>query len=131
MFRHRPKGDLPKRFTFVDAVFIALLLSAGSASIPLMATMAPRVATIYRDNRIVAQYPLSSPVEFSIKGASGDVSVRIRDGAVSVVSSHCPRQICRHTSAIKRPFEQVVCVPNHILIEIRSTGTRRFDAIAR
>jgi hypothetical protein len=122
---------LPKRMTIIDAVIIALLLLSGCAFIPFLSTHSPAVVVVYRDNNIIAQYPLSSRSDFSIQGASGPMTVRIKDGNVSVVSSTCPRQICRHTAPVSRPFEQIVCVPNHILIALRSPATRRFDAIAR
>ena len=122
---------LPKRMTVIDAVIIGLLLLGGCAFIPFLSTHAPAVAIVYRDNNVIAQYPLSSRSDFSIQGALGPMAVKIKDGKVSVVSSTCPRQICRHSAAVSRPFEQIVCVPNHILIELRSPATRRFDAIAR
>ena len=123
--------ECPRRFAPLDTLLILALLCAGIWFIPFAASHAPSSAVIYRDNRIVAEYPLSSPAEFFIKGESGGVTVRISDAAVSVVSSRCPRQICRHSGAIRRPFEQIVCVPNHLLIEIRSGGGRDLDAIAR
>jgi hypothetical protein len=131
MPRTRIPGERPRRFTPLDALLILALLCAGTAFIPFAASQAPASVVIYHDNRIVAEYPLSSRQEFYIKGESGGVTVRISNAAVSVVSSRCPRQICRHSSAIRRPFEQIVCVPNHLLIEIRSGGGRDLDAIAR
>lgn len=131
MSRTRVTRDCPRRFAPLDALVILALLCAGTAFLPFAASHAPSSAVVYRDNRIVAEYPLSSPAEFFVKGQSGGVTVRISDAAVSVVSSRCPRQICRHAGAIRRPFEQIVCVPNHLLIEIRSGGGRDLDAIAR
>jgi hypothetical protein len=131
MSRAGVPSESPRRFTPLDAVLILALLCAGSAFIPFAASHAPSLAVVYRDNRIVAEYPLSSPAEFFVKGENGGVIVRISDAAVSVVSSRCPRQICRHSSAIRRPFEQIVCVPNHLLIEIKSGERRDIDAIAR
>jgi hypothetical protein len=126
-----PYRQSPRPFTPLDAILIGMLLCAGIAFIPIAASHAPSSAVVYRDNRIVAEYPLSRPAEFFIAGETGGITVRIKNDAVSVVSSHCPRQICRHSSAIRRPFEQIVCVPNHLLIEIRSGGGRDLDAIAR
>lgn len=127
----RSSHEYPRLFTPLDALLIGALLYAGIAFIPFAASHVPSSAVVYRDNRIVAEYPLSQPVEFFIAGENGGITVRISDNAVSVVSSQCPRQICRHSSAIRRPFEQIVCVPNHLLIEIRSGGRRDLDAIAR
>jgi hypothetical protein len=131
MLRTRAPCERYRRFTPLDALLILALLCAGIAFIPIAASHAPSSAVIYHDNRIVAEYPLSSPKEFFIRGENGGVTIRISDAAVSVVSSRCPRQICRHSRAIRRPFEQIVCVPNHLLIEIRSGGGRDLDAIAR
>lgn len=124
-------SNIPRRITVVDIVLCVAVLAAGALFIPLAATSAPAVAVVYRDNRIVAEYPLSTPVEFTVTGGNGDVGLRIRDNAISVVSSRCPRQICRHAGSISRPFEQIICVPNHLLVELRSGGGREIDAIAR
>jgi hypothetical protein len=131
MTRAAVLGLEPRRFTVLDALLIAALLCSGSAFIPFMVSLAPGVAVVYRDNTIVAQYPLSSAAEFFIKGAQGGMRVKIADGALSVMSSQCPRQICRHTGSISRPFEQIVCVPNHLLVEVRSGKKRDIDAVAR
>jgi hypothetical protein len=127
-----PAGLKPTRtFTPLDAFVILLLLCAGIAFIPISASQTPTTATIYRDNTVVARYPLSIPTEFFIQGANGRIKARIEHGALRIDSSDCPRQICRHTAPISRPFEQIVCVPNHVLIEISSGGKKQIDAIAR
>ncbi|MBN2038167.1 MAG: NusG domain II-containing protein [Chitinispirillaceae bacterium] len=124
--RQRPRSLAP-----LDAVVMALLLCAGIAFIPITASHAPATATVYRDNTVVAHYPLSASAEFFIQGANGRMKARIEHGALRIDSSNCPRQICRHSAPISRPFEQIVCVPNHILIEISAGGREEIDAIAR
>ncbi|MBN1128540.1 MAG: NusG domain II-containing protein [Chitinispirillaceae bacterium] len=123
--------SVPRRMTIADVFLIILLLASGALFIPLTASTVPASAVVYRDNRIIAQYPLSSPADVVVKGGNGDVTLRIGNGGIAVVSSRCPRQICRHTGSISRPFEQIICVPNHLLIELRSSDKREIDAITR
>lgn len=109
-----------RTFTLLDFLLILLAISGAVSSIPLIQANQPSTIAIYKDNTLYAEYPLNEEREFSIKGHEGLMKIRIRDGHVSVCSSTCRKQICVRSGAISKPYQQLVCAPNHVLIEIHS-----------
>jgi hypothetical protein len=50
---------------------------------------------------------------------------------VRVLRADCPRQICVRAGAIRRSGQQIVCAPNHILIELETSSGKGLDAITQ
>ena len=90
-------------------------------------------AYIRVDGTIVATVDLTSsnPSTLHIHGFLGDVEV-VADGkgAVRVVKATCPDQICVHTRAAYSPGDQIICVPNHLVITIER-GSQSIDALTK
>jgi hypothetical protein len=120
-----------KSFTVLDCIIILLCLGGAFLFLPLMESHAPAVVAIYRDSQKIARYPLSSPKEITVQGKEGSVTISIHDGSVRVVRADCPRQICVHAGAIRRSGQQIVCAPNHILLELETSSGKDLDAITR
>ncbi|MDG5814924.1 NusG domain II-containing protein [Chitinispirillales bacterium ANBcel5] len=112
-------------------LIILLLLLAGMVIVwPLIRSSHPGEVVIFRDNQPIATYPLRSENVISIRGELGQVGIMISDGKVQIHSVTCPHQICKRSGAIQRSFQQLVCVPNRILVEIRtSEDSGGIDAI--
>jgi hypothetical protein len=120
-----------KSFTILDLLIILSCLGGAFLFLPLMGSHAPACVAIYRDNQRIARYPLSSPKEITLRGKEGNVVISIGDGSVRVVRADCPRQICVHAGAIRRSGQQIVCAPNHILLELETSSGKDLDAITR
>jgi hypothetical protein len=120
-----------KSFTVLDCIIILLCVGGAFLFFPLMESHAPAVVAIYRDNQRIARYPLSSPKEIAVQGKEGNVIISIRDESVRVVRADCPRQVCVHAGAIKHSGQQIVCAPNHILIELETSSGKDLDAITQ
>ncbi|MBD3322381.1 MAG: hypothetical protein GF350_14870 [Chitinivibrionales bacterium] len=115
-----------------DIIIIALLLLISAIFLPLFQAHAPSMVVVYRDSHIIARYPLSQDAKFTVEGIIGPVTIRIRNKTVSVVRSTCRRQICVATTPISRAGRQIVCAPNHVLVQIESSSEKKApDAIAR
>lgn len=127
--------ELPlKRFQWGDAVFIVFMIIGILFSFRLFSAIGSSSnVVIYKENTIIAEYPLSEDRTVSIKGKLGDVEVCIKNKAVGIIKSSCDHQICVRNGAITNKYGQIVCAPNHILICIRSRESNRsqVDAIAR
>jgi hypothetical protein len=120
-----------KSFTILDLLIILSCLGGAFLFFPLMESHAPASVAIYRDNQRIARYPLSSPKEIILQGKIGSVTISIHDGSVAVVRANCPQQICVHAGAIRRSGRQIVCAPNHILIELETSSGNGLDAITQ
>lgn len=121
-----------KTFTSGDAVLLFVLVLSAVSAVPFIQSHSPATVVVYKDNTLYAKYPLDINNEFIIDGYEGRMKVRIADKGVAVVSSTCSKQICLHGGVIRMPFQQLICVPNHILIEIQSKNTKeKIDAFIR
>lgn len=122
----------PRLFGLLDAVVIVVVLLSGAAALPWVQAGHPSTVVVIRDSRVVAEYPLSSSVDTDIDGAVGHVHLRVDSGAAWLSRSSCPRQICVGTGRISHVGQQIVCVPNRIVIEVRSPSDKEsLDALTR
>ena len=58
--------------------------------------------------------------ELAVPGYAGDSYLEISGGRVRMVDSACPDKLCVRTGWISRPGESIVCLPNRVVIEIKS-----------
>jgi hypothetical protein len=57
---------------------------------------------------------------FSIVTEHGMNTVRIKDGAVSMVEADCPDHLCEHSQPIHRLNDLIVCMPNRVILTLVS-----------
>ncbi len=71
-------------------------------------------------------YPLTEDRVLGIKGKIGITKMLIKDGRVRVIEAPCPLRLCMRRGWIRNKGEQIICVPNKVLIRIEG---EQFDAI--
>lgn len=127
------KESKVQKFTWLDMGLILLLVGGAVGAFPLLSSMKPGTVVVFKDNSIVAQYPVSETKTVEIDGVVGKLKIEIANNAVQVVSSGCPHQVCVDHKPISHPNAQIVCVPNHVLITIKPANNSllELDAITR
>jgi len=125
-------GAAPRLFAPFDAILIVFLTAAAAAFIPLMRDAGGAVAVVTVGNREAARYPLSANGSYRLNGAIGPVVITVQNGGVRVASSGCSRQVCVRTGAVRLPLQQIVCVPNRLVVTVRPAATDKgaYDAVA-
>lgn len=84
------------------------------------------------DNKTYGVYPLDEDRTVDIENGGNSNVLEIRDSGATMLSASCDNQICVHTGTITRPGESIICLPNRVIVEIRSPGASGgFDAIAK
>jgi hypothetical protein len=110
------------RLTFLDVLLVAALVALPGWAL-VRASRAVRgqaEAWVYRGGRLLGVYPLArQEVVFIGDRARPDMKIEIRDGAVRVAESNCPRKICVQAGWVRTPGRSIVCVPNRVVIEIK------------
>ena len=119
-----------KRFTMLDLLIIITLAGSAFFFVPFMQSHTPHTVVVYRDNTPIAAYPLAEDCSFTIKGAIGPMKIKIEDKSVWVDSATCPEQICVKTRPISKTSQQIICEPNHIVLEI-SPAKDTIDGVSR
>ena len=123
----------PRRIRAGDIVVIVALLAGTVAFITILHSHPSDRVKVFRNEEVIAEYPLDEDRIFSMEGLIGSVVVEIKDKQVRVVSSSCPNKICVHTGWISRSDDQFIfCAPNRILVITESGSEKeRRDAVNR
>ncbi|RKY83818.1 NusG domain II-containing protein, partial [candidate division KSB1 bacterium] len=70
--------------------------------------------------------------ELSVQWQLGTVDIRIQDKKVWVTKSSCPHKICMRMGKISKAGQMIVCVPNQVVITLRSCHKNlNLDVITR
>ncbi len=61
---------------------------------------------------------------------NGKMTIEIKSGRVRVLESDCPQHTCMLTGWKKYAGQSILCLPNHIVIELKATVPALLDAVA-
>ena len=115
------------------AVVLLLLLAAGAVLLfALPRESGPLTAVVVLDGREVARYALDdveAPTVIEVPGAPYPISLELQPGRIRVAHSDCPSQDCVRTGWISRPGQQIICLPNRLIIFLSGAETDGFDAV--
>jgi hypothetical protein len=120
----------PRRFAWLDVMIILTVVGGLCFSIAALPRQEGATVNIFREGRLIARYPLSKNRDVTIDGAVGKLVLRIANGSARVVEASCKEKICISVGAIRRPSQEIVCVPNRVMITV-SSSTSEFDAFTK
>jgi hypothetical protein len=111
-----------RTFTAIDAVIAAAMICGAAAAFASASSIRPDRVAVYRQNTVIAEYPLKEDIAFTVNGKIGEVGIEIKNGAATINHATCPKGICTLSGAISTPTGQLICAPNNILVKIMSAG---------
>jgi hypothetical protein len=106
------------------SIFSILWVSADQIRQPLQ----PKSAIIYQDNMKLEEINMSKDGVISI--LNGKMQIEVNKGKIRVGHSDCPQHTCEKMDWIQNKWQTIVCLPNHVLIEIKSSGSQSLDAVS-
>jgi hypothetical protein len=118
--------------TWGDYLVIVGVLVGALVTIPLLretALASGRWAIVRLDGQIVHQLSLAKDQEVTVVGPAGETVIQVQGGRVRVLRSPGAQEICMRQGWIHKPGEALICLPNHVTIEI--PGDSGIDAISR
>ena len=122
------------RVTAFDVVLIVLILFF-SAGVVLYTRVGlnrespePLEVSVYQEGKLLNNLRLDKDQEIIL--LNGKMLIEIKEGRIRAKESDCPRKICVNTGWIKTPGQVIACVPNKVLVEIKSAGSPFLDAVA-
>lgn len=116
-----------------DVILIGLVLFLSVVSIlwftrtRIRQSSEPKVALIYQKDKLLEEVKLDNDNAISI--LNGRMQIEIKGRRIRVVNSDCPQHICVNMGWIKYSGQTIVCVPNKVVIEIKSAGSPLLDAV--
>ena len=122
-----------RRPTLGDGL-LALLVAA--AAVVLLFFLRPQesnflTVSVVLEGETVARYELSAltePRTIPLDQADYPLTIQLEPGRVCIGESACPSQDCVHTGWISRAGEQIICLPNRLVISLTG-GQQEFDAV--
>lgn len=122
--------SIPRYSKIAFFLILLLLLTASGCVIWIFAARsskagsACRFAEIYQDGELLESIPLDSVAEaytFTVTGKSGGRNeIEVRPGSIGIISADCPDRLCVHQGFISTSLLPVTCLPNHLVIQIRT-----------
>lgn len=116
-----------------DIFLIALILFFSIASVlrvtysRIKQSAQARTALIYEKDKLIEEVPLKG--ERIITLAAGQMQIEVKGGKIRVRKADCPQHICMNMGWIEYAGQSIVCVPNKVVIEIKSAGPPLLDAV--
>ena len=78
------------------------------------------------DGQEYGRYTLSKDVDIPINDTNYLI---IKDGKADMLEANCPDHICVDQKAISKTGETIVCLPNKVIVEVRSAESPELDAV--
>ena len=73
---------------------------------------------------------LTGPVTLVVDEAPYPLTIQAEPGRIRIAESACPSQDCVHTGWISRAGQQIICLPDKLVISLSGSGSQEFDAIS-
>ena len=100
----------------IELKHLGKIYSSASGSVEALKDVNLTIA----DGEIFGIYALSENREIDVSRQGHSNHITIKDGKVSMTSSSCENQVCVHTGAISQTKDSIACLPNKVIIQIRS-----------
>ena len=120
-----------RRPTLLDGA-AALLVAA--AAVALLFFLQPEesnflTASVVLEGETIAEYELSTlPVTLVVDEAPYPLTIQAEPGRIRIAESACPSQDCVHTGWISRAGQQIICLPDKLVISLSGSGSQSLDS---
>ena len=85
-------------------------------------------ALIYLKDRLLEEVDLRKDIIIPL--LDGKMRIEVKGEKIRVADSECPHHICVNMGWIRYSGQTIACVPNKVLIEIKSAGPAIVDVVA-
>lgn len=132
MFRVLTKADVILFITFLAIGIGTILYGAHVVAGTISSDTSSRMVQITADNTVFGAYSLDENRTITVERNGHTNVVTIENGAVYISESTCKNQICVNDGSIDTIGQQIVCLPNRVVVEIIGDDSEReFDAISQ
>lgn len=114
-----------------DIVFIVVLLVvvAGAALVLFLSRTTGDMVVVTVNGQPWGEYPLNEDRVVDIRNGDGYNILIIEGGKAYVKQASCPDGICSSHRPIEYDGESIICLPNKVVVEIRTASKNQPDII--
>ena len=115
-----------------DIIFISslLLIISIAASAMLLSRTVGDTVRVTVDGQLFGEYPLNEDKTVEIKSGDGYNILVIEDSKAQVSRASCPDGICAAHRPVGHNGESIICLPNKVVVEVRTKDKNQPDIIA-
>lgn len=109
-------------------VVLAIALIAGGGLLLTQKSAAGGMAVVMIDGEEYSRYPLSENILEKIELADGSYNIlEIKEGTVDITEASCPDKVCVEHRKISKTNQNIVCLPNKVIISIENGAEDEVD----
>lgn len=120
------KGRLKKNDKILIIVIAAIAIM-GFLFYSIIGQKNAGQVTIKVNGEIQGTYSLAQDREIEIN--NGTNLLHIKDGKADMTDADCPDKLCVNQKAISKNRENIICLPNKVVVEVESSEESEFDAV--
>lgn len=125
-----------RRFGRNDGIFIGILAGVCVIVFIVFSVLYQShgsTIAITRDGELYGKYNLSQDQTIAIENTDHQVTntLQIRDGEAKMIGADCPDKLCMHQKAISVSKENIVCLPNRIVVTVEDDDTEGLDGFVQ
>lgn len=125
-----------RRFGRNDGIFIgilALVCVIVFVAFSVLNRSHGSTIIITRDGELYGKYKLSQDQTIEIENTDHKVTntLQIKDGEAKMIEADCPDKLCIHQKAISVSKENIVCLPNRIVVTVETDNNEGLDGFAQ
>ena len=117
-----------------DIILVAVLILGALATACVFYISGSRGdrVIVYVDGSPVGEYPLSEDAGVDINGYGGGSNrLVIKDGSAFVEEASCPDKLCIHQGRISKEGQELICLPNRVVVRISGKDGSEYDALTQ
>ena len=124
------KKEISNKLKKNDIVLIAIIVTVALLAFFLHNVIGGKGAscvTIKVNGEIEGVYSLSEEQEIEINGGSN--ILQIKNGKADMIEADCPDKLCVNQKAVSKNGENIICLPNKVIVEVDSSENSEIDAV--
>ena len=113
-----------------DIILVVIVLTVAAIAFLAHNDMGSKqagVVTVKVDGQISGRYSLLENQEIEIN--NGTNILIIKDGVADMTEADCPDKLCVNQKSISKNHENIICLPNKVIVEVESSEDSEYDAV--
>ena len=118
------------KFNKNDFVLVIIIILVAVSAFVLHNVLGDKGAssvTVKVDGEIQGVYSLMEDQEIAIN--NGTNILVIKNGKADMTDADCPDRLCVNQKAVSKNNENIICLPNKVVVEVDSSENSEFDAV--
>ena len=116
-----------KKNDIILVVIVLVVAAIAFLAHSIMGSEKAGVVTVKVDGQISGRYSLLENQEIEIN--NGTNILIIKDGVADMTEADCPDKLCVKQKSISKNHENIICLPNKVIVEVESSEDSEYDAV--